>query len=137
MRVKELKLYTDGCARGNPGLAGAGYVITDMNGQVIEEGSKFLGKKETNNTAEYGALIVGLSRCMSHSKGIIHVYSDSELLVKQMKGEYRISKPHLKKLAEQVHRLLNNFQKVTFQHIMRKKNSRADSLANKAVDDTL
>ena len=92
MSEKELKLFTDGCARGNPGLAGAGYVITDMNDQVIDEGSKFLSKKETNNTAEYGALIVGLSKCMKHSNGIIHVYSDSELLVKQMKGEYRITK---------------------------------------------
>ena len=74
MTKNELKLYTDGCARGNPGPAGAGYVITDMNGKEIESGSKFLGKSETNNQAEYGALIVGLSKCLNHSKGVIHVF---------------------------------------------------------------
>lgn len=136
MGGKELKLFTDGCARGNPGPAGAGYVITDMNDLVIEEGSKFLGKNETNNVAEYGALIVGLSKSMKHSTEIIHVYSDSELIVKQLSGIYRISKPHLRELAEQVRKLVKNFKMVTFQHIKRGKNARADSLANNAVDKT-
>ena len=135
MQKKELKLFTDGCARGNPGPAGAGYVLIDMNGKVIDEGSKFLGKSETNNIAEYGALIVGLSKAMKHSKGILHVYSDSELMVKQLNGDYRISKPHLKELADQVRKLLKNFKKVTFQHIKRGKNARADELANIAVDN--
>ena len=67
-----------------------------MDDKVIEEGSKFLGKSETNNQAEYGALIVGLSKCMNHTKGIIHVYSDSELMVKQLTGAYKISKPKCK-----------------------------------------
>jgi len=132
----ELKLFTDGCARGNPGPAGAGYVITDMNGNDVDSGFKFLGKSETNNQAEYGALIVGLSKCLNICKGIIHVYSDSELLVKQMKGVYKISKPHLKELAENVQTLMKGFQKVTFQHIKREKNGRADELANKAVDQS-
>ena len=134
MQKKELKLFTDGCARGNPGPAGAGYVLTDMKGKVIKEGSKFLGKSETNNVAEYGALIVGLSKAISHSKGILHVYSDSELMVKQLNGKYRITKPHLKELAEQVRKLSKGFQKITFHHIKREKNARADELANIAVD---
>lgn len=137
MTEKELKLYTDGCARGNPGPAGAGYIITDMKGNFIGEGSKFLGKSETNNQAEYGALIVGLSRCRNHSKGIIHVYSDSELMVKQLNGAYRINKPHLRELAKNVRLLMEGFQKVTFHHIKRGKNARADALANKAVDEAL
>jgi ribonuclease HI len=135
MSGKELKIFTDGCARGNPGPAGAGYVITDMDEKVLEEGSKFLGKSETNNVAEYGALIVGLSKAMNISTGTLHVYSDSELLVKQLNGDYRISKPHLRDLAEQVRKLVRNFKKVTFHHIKRSKNSRADALANKAVDE--
>ncbi|MHA1110371.1 MAG: ribonuclease HI family protein [Promethearchaeota archaeon] len=137
MTEKELKLFTDGCARGNPGPAGAGYVITDMSGSEIDSGFKFLGKSETNNQAEYGALIVGLSKCRNHSKGIIHVYSDSELMVKQLNGAYRINKPHLKKLADNVRLLMEGFQKVTFHHIKRDKNSRADELANQAVDQAL
>ena len=135
MSRSELKLFTDGCARGNPGPAGAGYVITTMDDKVLEEGSKYLGKSETNNMAEYGAVIVGLSKAMNHSTGIINVFSDSELLVKQLKGEYRISKSHLRNLSEQVRKLMKNFKKVTFHHIKRSKNSRADALANKAVDE--
>lgn len=137
MSGAELKLFTDGCARGNPGPAGAGYVITNMSGREIDSGFKFLGKSETNNQAEYGAIIVGLSKCRSHSTGIIHVYSDSELMVKQLNGAYRITKPHLKKLADDVRLLMEGFQKVTFHHIKRDKNNRADELANQAVDQAL
>ena len=137
MTEKELKLFTDGCARGNPGPAGAGYVITDMSGSEIDSGFKFLGKSETNNQAEYGALIVGLSKCLNQSKGIVHVYSDSELMVKQLTGAYRITKPHLRKMAENVRKLMEGFQKVTFHHIKRDKNKIADELANRAVDQAL
>ncbi len=137
MTENELKLFTDGCARGNPGSAGAGYVILDMTDKEIESGSKFLGKNETNNQAEYGALIVGLSKCLKHSKGVIHVYSDSELMVKQLKGVYKISKPHLRELAENVRTLVKVFQKVTFHHVKRDKNTKADDLANQAVDQAL
>ena len=108
-----------------------------MSGSEIDSGFKFLGKSETNNQAEYGALIVGLSKCRNHSKGIIHVYSDSELMVKQLNGAYRINKPHLKKLADNVRLLMEGFQKVTFHHIKRDKNSRAAELANQAVDQAL
>ena len=137
MNKKELKLYTDGCARGNPGPAGAGYVITDMDGKEIESGSKFLGKSETNNQAEYGALIVGLSKCLNYSKGVIHVFSDSELLVKQLKGDYKVTKPHLRELVDNVQTLMKGFQQVTFKHVNREKNARADELANRAVDQKL
>ena len=138
MSEKEiLNLYTDGCARGNPGPAGAGFVIFDVTGKEIETGYKFLGKSYTNNQAEYGAIIVGLSKCLKHSKGIIHIYSDSELVVKQMKGAYKISKPHLRELAKNVRTLMEGFKKVTFHHIKREKNTRADELANKAVDQAL
>ena len=137
MSKKELNLYTDGCARGNPGLAGAGFVIYDMTSKEIDSGFKFLGKSYTNNQAEYGAIIVGLSKCLKHSTGTIHVYSDSELVVKQMKGAYKISKPHLRELAENVHTIMKGFEKVTFHHIKRDKNARADELANKAVDQAL
>lgn len=137
MSEKELKLFTDGCARGNPGPAGAGYVITDMSDKEIDSGCKFLGKSETNNQAEYGALIVGLMKCRFHTTGIIHAYSDSELMVKQLNGTYRITKSHLKKLADNVHTLMEGFQKVTLHHVKRNKNNRADELANKAVDQAL
>jgi ribonuclease HI len=137
MSEPELKLYTDGCARGNPGPAGAGYIIMNMEGKELASGFKFLGENHTNNEAEYGALIIGLSNCIKHSKGIIHAYSDSELLIKQLKGIYRITKPHLQELAENVHKIMAGFQKVIFNHIKREKNALADELANKAVDQAL
>ncbi|MBN2156025.1 MAG: ribonuclease HI family protein [Candidatus Lokiarchaeota archaeon] len=134
MNKKEIKLYTDGCARGNPGPAGAGFVITDMNGVIIETGYKFLGNNYTNNQAEYGALLIGLSKCLKICRGVVHVYSDSELLVKQMSGIYSVKNHELKLLMENVRSLSSGFEKVTFTHIKREKNSQADELANKAVD---
>jgi len=134
MNKTELKLFTDGCARGNPGPAGAGFVITTMGGSEIDSGFEYLGKKLTNNQAEYTALIIGLTRCQQHNGKIIHVLSDSELLIKQLKGIYSIKNRELIKLVQQAQILIGGFQKVSFHHIPREQNTLADELANKAVD---
>ena len=129
-----VKLYTDGASRGNPGLAGIGVVIQLGNGTTYEA-KKFIGTA-TNNVAEYEALIFGLKQVKARK--LFHplvIYSDSQLLVRQLKGQYRIKKPHLKALAEKVHELLRSFPLHEIIHIPRGENSRADKLANEAIDE--
>ena len=94
----EVKLFVDGCSRGNPGQAGVGYVIKSLSGEILSEGSKFLGNRLTNNQAEYKAAILGLDECLKICKGKIYVLSDSELIIKQMTGVYRINDEKLKEL---------------------------------------
>jgi len=129
----EVKLFVDGCSKGNPGKAGAGYVIKDMSGNIIKEGNKYLGNYLTNNQAEYKALIYGLNMCMSVCRGKIHVLSDSELLIKQLTGIYRIHNQKLKDLLIKIKNLERLFEKVEYSHINREKNKRADELANAAI----
>lgn len=129
-------IYTDGGARGNPGPAGAGAAIY-KNGKEVAHVSKFLGK-QTNNIAEYEALILALKAAVkklgSPLKGVL-VRMDSELIVRQMKGEYRVKNIELKKQHERVRRLLDMaFPDVRFEHVRREENTRADALANEAMD---
>ncbi len=129
-----IRLYTDGASRGNPGLAGIGVFIQLGDGSTIE-GKKFLGQA-TNNTAEYEALIFGLT--LLREKGLMHplkIYSDSQLMVRQLTGRYKIKQPHLKKLAERVSGLLKSFPAHEIIHIPRESNRRADQLANEAIDE--
>lgn len=138
----KLTLHTDGGARGNPGLAGAGVVILNENGEVLREASKFLGDNLTNNEAEYQALIFGLAEVKSYlereklviTEADLSVKMDSELVVKQLRGEYKVKEARLKELVKKVREISENFSNLNFQHIPREENKLADKLANEAMD---
>lgn len=132
------KVYVDGASRGNPGPAGVGIVVMDQSGKVILEHYEFLGPNFTNNQAEYMALIKALEICSSlFSKGVLHVFSDSELLIKQLTGQYKIRSQNLKKLFREVKEKEKLFSKVHYHHVNRDANRRADELANKAVEEAM
>ncbi len=128
-------LYTDGAARGNPGPGGAGVYVTDDKGVHILKRSQFLGHV-TNNVAEYSALLLGLEALRKRKIENIVIYSDSELLVCQIKGKYRVKNEQLKKLYDRVMEILVYFRYEII-HIRREKNKVADQLANEAVDKGL
>lgn len=125
-------LQTDGGARGNPGPAGIGFVLRIKNKEAIFRG-KYIGET-TNNQAEYKALIAGLTRAQEEGVSRVECFLDSELVVKQLTGDYRIKHADLKPLAAQVKDLVNQFEKVTFTAVPREKNKEADSLVNQAID---
>jgi ribonuclease HI len=129
----ELILHIDGGARGNPGPAGAGVVLQTAEGERIHEGAYFLGT-QTNNSAEYMALLRGLTRAMRIGKARVQIRSDSELLVKQLTGEYRVRHPGLQPLFEQAQLLLMKLDRWQIRHVRREQNRRADELANLAMD---
>lgn len=128
-----LVIHVDGGSRGNPGPAGAGVVICDENGARLHEGAYFLGT-QTNNSAEYQALIRGLQRAEKLAARPIHIRSDSELLVRQLIGEYRVKNQALAALFTQVQMLLLRFGGWQIRHVPREQNQRADELANLAMD---
>ena len=127
------KLYTDGASRSNPGPAGAGAVLLDSRHRIVEKKHRYLGE-ETNNVAEYQALMLGLSMALQHGVKSLAIYLDSELVVKQVQGEYRVKDENLKGLFRQVCSLLQRIDKYTIQHIERALNKEADQLANLAID---
>ncbi len=127
-------LYADGGARGNPGPAGAGAVLTDRSGKILARLHRYLGEA-TNNTAEYSALILGLEEASRLAVKKIVIRLDSELIVRQLEGRYRVKQPHLQILHQQARNLLQRFEKVAVQHIPREKNFEADRLANLAMDE--
>lgn len=130
-----INIYTDGGARGNPGPSAIGVVICNTHQDVLCEHKEFLGEN-TNNVAEYTALIRALEIAQEFSKGEVHCLSDSELMVKQLNGEYQIKAAHLKLLHEQVMELTGRFEKVTFNHHTRDHDKlvHADRLVNEALD---
>jgi len=134
MSLQKIIIYTDGGARGNPGPAGIGVVI----GDDYEHG-EYIGET-TNNVAEYAALIFAIKKAKSLYKDHlstldIEVRMDSELIVKQMKGEYKVKNEGLRPLFLEVQKYISEFHHVSFSHIPREKNSRADALVNKALDN--
>lgn len=133
MRHQKLILETDGASRGNPGLAGAGVVIRDEHGRRLETIGKFLGVT-TNNQAEYQALITGLEAVEHHNPEAIEVHSDSELMVKQMNGQYRVRNPAILPLYARAMELTVALGNVTYTYVPREQNSGADTLANVAID---
>ena len=126
-------LRTDGGARGNPGPAGAGFVI-EIEGAIVCSGGRFLGEA-TNNVAEYEALIWGLEnvRALGHSD--VQVYADSELLVKQLNGVYKVKNAGLKPLFVRALELLRQFERCEVTHVRRADNDAADAMANAAMDE--
>lgn len=129
--MKLLEIYIDGAAKGNPGPAGCGVVICS-DGQVIKNLSRYIGEA-TNNVAEYTALIDALQEALLLRAERLRIYTDSELLYRQLKGIYKIRHPQLAGLAQQAQRLFSGFSGVDLVHIGRQKNRGADALATKAV----
>ncbi len=125
--------YCDGGSRGNPGPAGFGVYIQDSTGKVLAELSQYLGA-HTNNFAEYSALLAALEFAITHGHKSLRVISDSELMVKQMKGQYRVNSPELRPLYEEARRRIPQLDHFQIQHVLREKNRHADRLANLAMD---
>lgn len=124
----------DGASRGNPGPASAAWVIRDArDGQVVLEEGLFLGS-ETNNRAEYFALLFALEDALLLSAGAVEIRSDSELLVKQMRGEYRVKNRNLKPLFLRARRMADSFMQFKIRHVPRAQNTDADRAANAALD---
>jgi len=132
-------IQADGGARGNPGPAGAGAVIRDEHGKVVGEVSEYLGER-TNNYAEYEAVILAFEKLLKIVPAIEHdttdvaVKLDSELIVKQVRGEYKVRNPNLKLQQARLAQVAAAFGTVTFAHIPREENADADALANLAMD---
>jgi len=126
--------YIDGGARGNPGPAGYGVRIETPDGRVLDEFHGPLGIT-TNNVAEYNGLLAALQWAADHDQRDLRIRSDSELLVKQMRGEYRIKHPGLQPLAARARLLLMQLGRVTFEHVRREQNGEADRLSNLGMDE--
>lgn len=129
-----IRIFTDGAARGNPGLAGAGALLLDEEGQVVARAAEFLGKA-TNNVAEYQAVILGLGRALELGARRVELMSDSELLVRQLGGRYKVRAPHLLPLFQTAKDLLSRFESHRLLHVPREENAEADRLANLAIDE--
>jgi ribonuclease HI len=127
-------LYADGAARGNPGPAGAGAVLLDERGEVLAECTRYLGTA-TNNVAEYTGLIIGLEEAARRGIDDLDVRLDSNLVVQQMRGLWRIKHPGLRPLALRAGELLARFPKRTIEHVPRERNGLADALSNRAIDE--
>jgi probable phosphoglycerate mutase len=125
--------HVDGGARGNPGPAGYGVVISDPAGKKIAELSQYLGR-HTNNYAEYSGLLAALRYAIAHKITSLTIVSDSELMVRQMKGIYKVRHPELRKLYEEAERLTMQIEHVEIRHALREHNQNADRLANQAMD---
>ena len=129
-----INVWIDGGARGNPGPAGYGAHVEDADGTVLAELHGGLGIA-TNNVAEYNGLLAALQWALDHNRREVHVRADSELLVKQMRGEYKIKNDGLKPLAARARLLCASLGRVTFEHVRREKNKDADRLSNLGMDE--
>ena len=127
------KIWTDGGSRGNPGPCGAGGVIKDFDGVVVAEVSEYLGI-QTNNYAEYKALLFTLNRAVQLQIKNVIVYSDSKLVVEQMKGKWKVKNENIIPLHREISTIISYFDSIEFVHIPRHFNKEADALANKAMD---
>jgi ribonuclease HI len=125
--------HIDGGARGNPGPAGYGVVINDPAGRKVAELSEYLGH-HTNNYAEYQGLLGVLRYALANSIKSLQVVSDSELMVRQMKGIYKVKHPELRKLYEEAQQMVRKLEHFEIRHAMREQNVDADRLANEAMD---
>lgn len=129
-------LNIDGASRGNPGPSAAGVLLRNPKGEIIEKSGVHLGEA-TNNVAEYSSLIIGLKLALKHDVKKILVRSDSELVVRQMTGEYKINSDTLRKLASEAASLVRQFESVKYESIPREKNAEADKIANEALDNPM
>lgn len=133
---QRLRLYSDGAARGNPGPAGAGAVLVEPSGQVVDRLGKFLGH-QTNNYAEYMGMLIGLKRARELNVREVEVFADSELMIRQLGGRYQVKSPTLRPLYEEVLKLLNEFERVKLVHVPREMNRAADEMSNRAIEERM
>jgi ribonuclease HI len=126
--------HIDGGARGNPGPSGYGVFLQDAQRRTIAELSQYLGK-QTNNYAEYSGLLAALGYALQHGFGALRVFSDSELLVKQIKGIYKVRNENLRPLYERAQKMILGLEDFRIEHVRREQNRDADRLANKAMDE--
>jgi ribonuclease HI len=131
-----LRVYSDGAARGNPGPAGAGAVLLDDAGNVVAELGRYLGD-QTNNVAEYEGLLLGLRRALVLGASEVEVLADSQLVIRQLAGVYRVRNAGLRPLFDEAKRLLARFRRVELRHIPREMNGAADEMSNRAIDENL
>lgn len=132
MKNKMISLYVDGASRGNPGPAGIGVVVYNDK-KRIKELYKFIGET-TNNIAEYNALLYGLEEALIMKADRVNVHLDSELVVRQLNGEYRVKDPEIKILFDRAFHILKSFKGFEVKHVDRSENKEADKLANKAIN---
>ena len=126
-------LYFDGCSKGNPGIAGAGAVLYDENKKELWTISHKIIEKQTNNFAEYTGLILGLKKCIEYGVKDLEIYGDSQLVIRQIQGTYKVKSSNLVLLYKMTIDLLSTFNNVTINHVYRNNNYRADELANIAI----
>jgi len=132
--MKKLKIFTDGGARGNPGPAGCGVVMFDEQKKQVGAYKKYLGET-TNNIAEYNGVVLAMEEAKKIGAEELDFYLDSELVVKQLKREYKVKNPELAKLFVRIFNMQQDFKQVNYQHIPREMNKLADKLANEAMDE--
>lgn len=133
--MKQLEIYIDGAAKGNPGHAGVGVVIC-RDGEVIKNIANYIGNA-TNNVAEYMALIYALQEALILKAEDLNIKTDSQLLYRQIKKEYKVKHPNIAPLYKQAEHLISAFRQVSIRHIPREENRGADKLANKAIKEAL
>jgi ribonuclease HI len=129
------RVNVDGAARGNPGPAAYGVLIRDGRGEVVAKLKKYIGRM-TNNVAEYYGLIAALDYAESHGMKALRIESDSELMVKQMRGQYKVKSEDLRPLYERAAKMAKGFEAFRIDHVYREQNREADALANEALDET-
>lgn len=130
----EVVIYTDGASRGNPGPASIGVFVTTPNGEILDRVAEVLGF-QTNNYAEYSAVIRALELAIDNKVSQLHLKSDSELLIRQLSGLYKVKSETIKPLFDRCQKLISQIKSIKYEHIKREHNSEADRLANLALDD--
>jgi ribonuclease HI len=130
---KRLVVNVDGGARGNPGPAAIAAVVATPEGAILEEGSETIGPA-TNNVAEYRALLLGIERARALGASEVELVGDSELIVRQLRGEYRVKDPALRDLHARVREALDGLERWSIRHVRRDENAQADRLVNEALD---
>lgn len=136
-KMTRLIIYTDGASRGNPGLAAYGFTVSDGNGKLLHEEGEYIGKT-TNNVAEYTAVLRALEwvkKKLGDKQYQVNLFADSKLVAEQLSGRFKIKSPHLKPIIEQIKILGMELGGVIYAHIPREKNTEADKLANRALDN--
>jgi len=136
MTAKKIITFTDGASRGNPGPAGIGAYLLDEKGETLAEVSQFVGIT-TNNEAEYRALLLALTRSLEMKASTVQCFLDSELVVRQLNGQYRVKSEKMAKFFANVKDLMSKFESVTFAHVPREHPNQqvADRLANRGIDE--
>jgi ribonuclease HI len=134
-RAAAFQANIDGGSRGNPGPASYGVVVRNERGEIVAKLKKYIGRM-TNNVAEYYGLIAALDYAQSNGVQALRVESDSELLVRQMRGHYKVKSPDLRPLFERAKKMSQTFESFRIDHVYREQNSEADALANEALDET-